>query len=89
MTRKLSNMFEEEKQEQVEVSSLSDLKADIMGAFEAKTKKKTVEDTHTRTTFLLRNDLLHRLDKLAAGKRGFKTMVFNKAMEAILDELEK
>jgi len=52
-------------------------------------KKKTVEDTHTRTTFLFRNDLVKRLDKLAKDKRGFKTMAINKAIENLLNELEK
>lgn len=91
MNRKLSNMFTEDEQQQqdIENNSLSDLKANIMNSFEAKTKKKTVEDTHTRVTFLMDNETLERLNKIAKGKRGLKTMVFNQAMKAILDELEK
>lgn len=91
MSRKLTDFFNEEEQQQTpdEVSSLQDLKSEIIGSYEAKSKKKTIEDTHTRTTFLLENELLDRLNKLSKGKRGFKTMIFNKAIAAILDELEK
>ena len=55
---------------------------------DAKSKKKTVEETHNRATFLFRKDLQDRLDNLADGKRGFKTMFLNQAVEALLDEME-
>lgn len=52
--------------------------------------KLTVEETHTRTTVLIRNELLYRLNALAKRKkRGFKTIVFNTALEVILDDLEQ
>ncbi|AYC54163.1 hypothetical protein CHCC15075_1702 [Bacillus licheniformis] len=56
--------------------------------FESKQKKPTIEDTHTRTTFLVENDLRKRLDKLAKGKRGFKTSFVNTALRILLDEAE-
>ena len=61
----------------------------FLDKYEAKVKKPTVEDTHTRATFLFRNDLAKRLDKLAKGKRGFKTEFLNTAIEALLNEMEK
>lgn len=62
---------------------------EILQSYEEKKKAKTVEETHTRVTFLCRNDLAARLDKVSRGKRGFKTMALNKAIENLLDELEK
>lgn len=57
---------------------------------EVTNKKPTVEDTHTRGTFLIQNDLLKRLDTLAKGqKRGFKTKLVNYALKDFLDEVEK
>lgn len=62
----------------------------LLNKYDAKIKKPRIEDTHTRTTFLFRNDLRDRLDKLSEDKsRGFKTIVMNEAIEAILDELER
>lgn len=68
--------------------TLRDVTNSIMDMYKEKSNKKTVEETHTRATFLFRNDLQKRLDKLSSGKRGFKTMFMNKAIEAMLDELE-
>lgn len=57
--------------------------------FEKRLKKPTVEETHTRGTWLIRNDLLKRLEKLARHQqRGFKTHLVNYALERVLDELE-
>lgn len=54
---------------------------------------ETMEDTHTRSTFLVENGLLERLNKLAKEKRnGFKTEFINTAIENTLiglEELEK
>lgn len=57
--------------------------------FEKRLNKPTIEETHTRGTWLIRNDLLKRLDKLAKHQqRGFKTHIVNWAIEKVLDELE-
>lgn len=69
--------------------SVAQIKDDLLSLYEEKTKKEKVEDTHIRTTFLFRKDLSKRLEKLAKNKRGFKTLFMNKAIEALLDELEK
>lgn len=69
--------------------SVQQVKDELLNMYQEKSKKETVEDTHTRATFLFRNDLAKRLDKLAKNKRGFKTMFINKAIEALLDEMEK
>lgn len=54
-----------------------------------KSRKLTIEETHRRGTYLIRNDLLKRLEKLAKNQqRGFKTHLINYALELILDEIE-
>ena len=61
----------------------------FLQTYEEKTKRKTVEETHTRQTYLIRNDLIKRMEKLAAEKdRGFKTALVNHAIEKVLEELE-
>lgn len=53
------------------------------------TEKVTKEDTHTRQTWLVKNETIKRLDKLAKGKRkGFKTELVNQALESFLDQIE-
>lgn len=71
------------------ILSVEQVKKDLLSMYEKKTKKEKVEDTHMRTTFLFRKDLSKRLDKLSKNKRGFKTMFLNKAIETLLDEMEK
>jgi hypothetical protein len=68
--------------------TVRDVGDSIMSMYDEKSKKKTVEETHNRATFLFRKDLQERLDKLSEGKRGFKTMFLNKAIEVLLDEIE-
>lgn len=68
--------------------TIKDVTNSILSMYDEKTKKKTVEETHNRATFLFRKDLQERLDNMADGKRGFKTMFMNKAIEALLDEME-
>lgn len=64
--------------------------ADFLKQFKEKVQKPTIEDTHTRQTYLIRNDLLKRMNKAAKGKkRGFKTDLVNFAIEKVLDELEE
>lgn len=70
-------------------TTVGEIKKDLLSMYEEKKKKETVEDTHTRTTFLFRKDLAKRLDRLSKNKRGFKTMFMNKAIEALLDEMEE
>ncbi|KXY33310.1 hypothetical protein [Bacillus sp. FSL K6-0067] len=53
-------------------------------------KKITKEDTHTRQTWLIKNDTIKRLERLSKGKRkGFKTELVNQALEIFLDQIEK
>lgn len=57
-------------------------------ALHEKEKRLTIEDTHTRETFLLRNDLKLRLEELSKKhKRGFKTELINYSLEKVLEEL--
>ncbi|PEU86128.1 hypothetical protein CN386_00680 [Bacillus cereus] len=54
------------------------------------TEKATKEDTHTRQTWLIKNETIKRLDKLAKGKKkGFKTELVNQALKMLLDRIEK
>lgn len=48
--------------------------------------KKRIEDTHTRRTFLIRNDLLEQLDAVSKGAHGFKIEFINIAIESALEE---
>ncbi|PDZ42279.1 hypothetical protein [Bacillus wiedmannii] len=53
-------------------------------------KKITKEDTHTRQTWLIKNDTIKRLERLSKGKRkGFKTELVNQALEIFLHQIEK
>ncbi|MEC2865029.1 hypothetical protein P9Y72_18720, partial [Bacillus cereus] len=53
-------------------------------------KKITKEDTHTRQTWLIKNETIKRLEKLSKGKRkGFKTELVNQALEIFLHQIEK
>jgi pimeloyl-CoA synthetase len=61
----------------------------VLNKYQERVKKPTVEETHVRTTFLLDKATAKRLDKLAKGKRGLKTLIMNDAIKALLDTLEK
>lgn len=51
--------------------------------------KMTVEETHTRSTFFVENELLKRLNKVAKKqKRGFKTSFINDAIDELLKDYE-
>lgn len=53
-------------------------------------RKPKVEDTHTRDTYLIRNDLLARFNKLAKNqKKGFKMKLINYVLEKELNMIEK
>ncbi|WP_422406924.1 MULTISPECIES: hypothetical protein [Gammaproteobacteria] len=67
---------------------VKDVTNDLMEEYSKKKSKPTIEDTHKRVTFLLDRELNDRLNRLAEGKNGFKTMFLNRAVKALLDELE-
>lgn len=55
-----------------------------------KKSRQTVDMTHTRQTYLIQNDLIERLERLAKKRdRGFKTQLINYALERVLNELEQ
>jgi outer membrane biosynthesis protein TonB len=72
-----------------ETTSLDDLSKSISQMFEEKTKKKTMEETHTRATFLIENKLLEKFNKITKDKRGYKTMLMNQVLQAVVDAHEK
>lgn len=53
--------------------------------------KKKMEETHTRRTFLVENELLNRLDEIAekTQNRSFKTDFINYVIKQGLDELDQ
>lgn len=56
----------------------------------APVKKLTVEETHVRRTWLIRSDLVVRLDRLAEDQgKGFSTQLVNQALDFAISELEK
>ena len=73
----------EEKEEHEDLSE-PDMKQQLLSY-----RGEKVEDTHKRSTFNVKRDLIKRLDKLSKGKHGFKTHFINYAIESSLDELEK
>ncbi|MGH1111221.1 hypothetical protein [Bacillus paranthracis] len=77
-----------EEIEELQVNTLSELHEDLMNEYTEKTKRKTIDDTHTRRTFLVEKELIKKLDRVAKGKRGFKTMAINKALKAILKDFK-
>lgn len=64
------------------------IKENLAKSYDAKYKRPTVNDTHTRTTFLLQNELADRLNALSEGKRGYKTEFLNTAIKQLLDIVE-
>ncbi|MED0737848.1 hypothetical protein [Aneurinibacillus thermoaerophilus] len=76
---------ENNKENELELSN----NKSFIDSFLEKKKKATVEETHTRQTFLIHNELLKRMNKAARGReRGFKTALVNEAIKRILDEIE-
>lgn len=76
----------------VHISSTQETAAsvELIKSFKDSTKRETVEDTHTRKTFIVRNELLRELEKLSRKQgRGFQTWFVNMAFERLLDELQK
>lgn len=69
--------------------SKPDKEQNFLSVFQKK-KKPTVEETHTRQTWLIRNDLIAALDALATDQdRGFKTQLVNYALEKVIDEVKR
>jgi len=71
-----------------ESNNFNDFKSSILSKYEEKRKKKTVEETHIRTTFLLHKDLAKRLNRITKNKHGLKTILLNDAVEAIVKSME-
>ena len=84
-----SEMVPETAQTTSEGDKLDGAIDELKSMIEEKKKKKTQEDTPTRATFMVNNELLKRLDRLSKNQRGFKTLFINKAIETLLNELEK
>lgn len=51
-------------------------------------KKPKLEDTHTRVTFMLDNEMLKELNKYAKNNHGFKTQFFNYVVRKGLDDIK-
>ena len=73
------------------VSDENDVKEDngLSSLMEKYDKKKTVEETHKRRTFLIRRELINRIDQIAKDKpKGFVTDLVNTALDSVVKQLE-
>ena len=62
---------------------------EVLQSFKDSMKRDTVESTHTRKTFIVRNDLLRELDKLSRKQgRGFQTWFVNMAFERLIEDIK-
>lgn len=53
-------------------------------------KKKNIEETHSRQTYLIRNELIEEIEELAKKRdKGFKTAFINHAIKRLLMELNE
>lgn len=78
-----------EEEKPVKEKTFAELQAEIDRAYKERLAAKTVEDTHTRYTFLMRDDLKKRLDKHTKNKkRGEKHRILNAILENYLDAVE-
>ncbi|MDA5111006.1 hypothetical protein [Brevibacillus thermoruber] len=48
-------------------------------------RKKKFEETHTRQTYYIENDLLLRLNAIAGNEKGEKTRIINEALRQYFD----
>ncbi|MED1535491.1 hypothetical protein [Bacillus pseudomycoides] len=73
------------------LSDENDVKEDnsLTSLMEKYDKKKTVEETHKRRTFLIRRELINRIDQIAKDKpKGFVTDLVNTALDSVVKQLE-
>jgi hypothetical protein len=54
-----------------------------------KNKPKKFEDTHSKATYWIRNDVLKAFNKIAGSERGKKTEIINQALIDYFVKLEK
>ena len=72
-----------------QTKTVDDVKAELLGAYSQKISKPKMEDTHVKRTYYIDKELDKRLSKLAkTRKRGFKHVVINEGLKAILESLE-
>lgn len=60
----------------------------LINKINEKRNKPTIEETHTRNTLFIRNDLHKRMERITKKRRGLKTLLVNEAIEAVLDAIE-
>lgn len=68
-----------------ETKSLNDLSKSINEIIEEKSKKKTMEDTHQRKTFLVERELLKEFNKITKNKRGSQVIIINQLLKAFVE----
>lgn len=72
----------------ISLEDIEEGKKKRIAKLKSKANKVRIEDTHTRKTYLVRNDLLDRIEKLSNGTHGFKIEFINFAIELALAEYE-
>ncbi|MGV3464925.1 MAG: hypothetical protein ACO1OT_06485 [Heyndrickxia sp.] len=66
------------------------MKNPIQSFLEITKQRETIADTHTRKTFIIKNELLKQFLKLQKKHgRGFQTWFINEAIERLLKEIEE
>lgn len=85
------NKVDEEVKDEISVTSEPTSELGMAGFLESQSRRNRIEDTHTRRTFLIRNDLLKRFDNISkkVGSKGFKTNFINFVISDALNELEQ
>lgn len=79
----------EDEEDEDEEDEVAHTRSSSLGVLLDFKNKKTIDQTHTRQTYLVRNELIKRMNKLSKSQgKGFKTKVVNHALEMVLDELE-
>lgn len=83
-TNKLNNLF-------TQYADVNDLNIDSEDSYSKllqNTKKQTMEDTHTRMTFLVKNELKDEFNDVCKGQWGLKTKLINKAIESMIEDIK-
>lgn len=78
----------EDASENTSANELDDIASRIVN-ISKKNKPKKFEDTHSKATYWIRNDVLKAFNKIAGNQRGMKTEIVNQALIDYFIKLEK
>lgn len=77
--------------ELISASSQNNFESLLEQFYDRKVRQQRIEDTHSKRTFYIENELLLKLDKLCQDEQGkqingMKTFILNKSLKIILEE---